>query len=191
MTTTNTTITSAAPRGRSGVQVSTVTGSRAAMGYGVTAMAIGAYQAVREDSLTIQIPADVRVMLVVFAVSMLVLVPAHLALGAFARSRRGSNIAAIGTPLLAVGALSSAVNGEDFSWFPVVAVAANALWFVGGLTLAVSLWRAGRVQRWVAAVLPLTMPVTLLLSQIGGGLLAGAFWLAVGMLMAGDRLTRR
>lgn len=166
-------------------------GARAAIGYGVFAMAMGAYQAVREDSLSVQIPTDVRVMLVGFALSLLLLVPAQLGLGAFARSPLGARTASVGTPLLAVGAMSSGLNGEDFSWFPIVAVVANGLWFVGSMTLAVSLWRAGRTPRWVAVLLPFSMLVTLFLSQVGGGLGGGAYWLVVGVLMAAGKLVRR
>lgn len=186
MTTTATT-----PASHDQLDRTTLTGGRAAIAYGAFAMAMGAYQAVREDSLTVQIPTDVRVMLVCFALSLLVLVPAQLGLGRFARSALGARTASVGTPLLAVGALSSGLNGQDFSWFPLVAVAANALWFVGSSILAVSLWRAGRVRRWVALALPVSMLATLFLSQIGGGLIGGAYWLAVGLLMAAGRLARR
>jgi hypothetical protein len=186
MTTTATT-----PASRDQLDSTTRTGSRAAIGYGAFAMAMGAYQAVREDSLTVQIPTDVRVMLVGFALSLLVLVPAQLGLGRFARSPLGARIASVGTPLLAVGAASSGLNGQDVAWFPVLAVIANALWFVGSTTLAVSLWRAGRVRRWVALLLPVSMLATLFLSQIGGGLVGGAYWLSVGLLMAAGRLAHR
>lgn len=87
--------------------------------------------------------------------------------------------------------MSSAINGQDLSWFPIVAVVANLLWFVGTLTLAVSLWRAGRVPRWVALLLPVSMPATLVLSQLGGGLVVGAFWATIGLLMTSGRLARR
>jgi hypothetical protein len=44
-------------------------------------------------------------------------------------------------------AIALATNG---SWFPVVAVAGNALWIGGTLALAAGLYRARRVQRLVA-----------------------------------------
>lgn len=166
-------------------------GIRAAVAYGVLAMAVGAAQAVRSGDTSVQIATGMRWILVVFAISLLVLVPAQLALAALARSPLGARISAVGTPLLAVGAASSAINGEDFAWFPAVAVVANALWLVGSITLGVSLWRAGRVPRWVAVALPLTMPVTLFFSQLGSGLVVGAFWLVVGLMLGGGRLARR
>lgn len=174
--------TRARPSG-SRLRVSVATGGRAALTYGFLAMAIGAAQAVRTGDTSAQIATGMRWILVVFALSLVVLVPAHLALGGFARTPLGARIAALGTPLLAVGAMSSAVNGQDLAWFPAVAVVANALWLVGSVTLGVSLWRAGRVPRWIAVLLPISMPVTLVLSQLGGGLVVGAFWVAVGVFM--------
>jgi hypothetical protein len=46
------------------------------------------------------------------------------------------------------------------------------------------------VPRWVAVLLPITMPATLVLSQAGSGLVVGAFWAVLGMLMASGRLAR-
>lgn len=166
-------------------------GARAAILYGVLAMGIGAAQAVRSGDTSVEIATGMRWILAAFAVSLLVLVPAQLALAAYARSSLGARISAVGTPLLAIGAASSAINGQDFSWFPAVAVVANALWLIGSVTLGVSLWRAGRVPRWVAGLLPVTMPLTLVTSQLGGGLGVGAFWVAVGLLMLGGRIDRR
>jgi hypothetical protein len=47
------------------------------------------------------------------------------------------------------------------------------------------------VPRWVAVLLPVSMPVTLVLSQMGSGLLVGAFWVTLGALMATGHLDRR
>ncbi len=93
--------------------------------------------------------------------------------------------------MLALGAASSAINGQDLAWFPAIAVVANALWFTGSVILGVSLWRAGRVPRWIAVLLPVSMPVTLFFSQLGSGLLVGVFWAYVGLLMLSGRLARR
>jgi hypothetical protein len=40
------------------------------------------------------------------------------------------------------------------------------------------------VARWVSIGLPLVYIATIPASQIGGGLVAGAFWIAVGTLLA-------
>ncbi|MET0840478.1 MAG: hypothetical protein ABWY19_16980, partial [Marmoricola sp.] len=126
--------------------VSRTSGGWAAIGYGVLAMAMGAAQAVRTaPDTSVQIAPGMRAMLALFAISLLVLVPAQLGLARFARRSLVGVRDSVGVPLLAVGAASSAVNGSDLSWVPVVAVIGNALWFVGSVMLAVSLWRAGRV----------------------------------------------
>ena len=187
-----TTIPDSRPRERPATRlhVSPTTGGRTALTYGFLAMVVGAAQAVRTGDTSVQIATGMRWILVVFALSLLVAVPAYLALGALARSPLGARIAAVGTPLLALGAASSAINGQDLAWFPAVAVVANALWLIGSVTLGVSLWRAGQVPRWIAGLLPVTMPVTLFLSQLGSGLVVGAFWVALGALMLSGRLTR-
>lgn len=169
-----------------------VTGGRLAVAYGVAALVMGAAQAVRPPEDTVAaIDMPMRWLLALFAVSLLLVSPAHLALARFARGPWGGRLAAVGTPLLAVGAMSSAVNGEDLAFFPAVAMVANALWLVGSVVLGVSLWKAGRVPRWVAVLLPVSMPVTLVLSQLGSGLLVGAFWVTLGALMATGHLDRR
>jgi hypothetical protein len=171
--------------------VSARLGAWSAITYGVLAMAMGAAQAVRTaPDTSVEIATTMRFMLVLFAVSLLVLVPAQLGLARFARSSLGARLASVGTPLLALGAASSAVNGSDLSWFPAVAVAGNALWFVGTVVLAVSLWRARLLPRWIPLLLPLTIPFTIFLSRIGGGLPAGAFWVAVGVVALSLRLDR-
>ena len=59
------------------------------------------------------------------------------------------------------------------------------------MLLAVSLWRAGQVRRWVVVLLPVSMPLTLVLAQAGGGLLIGAYWAAVGLMGVTGSLARR
>ena len=162
-------------------------GGRAAVTYGLLSMGVGAAQAVRSGDTSVQIAAGMRWILVVFSVSLLVLVVAHLGVARHARSAWGAVVAGLGTPLLAVGAMSSAVNGSDLSWFPMVAVVANGLWLVGSVMLGVSLWRARRVPRWTAVLLPVSMPMTLVLSQLGSGLVVGLFWVAVGSGMLAGR----
>ncbi|MDP9393954.1 MAG: hypothetical protein M3Q27_06710 [Actinomycetota bacterium] len=53
------------------------------------------------------------------------------------------------------------------SLFAAIAAVADALWVLGGIALAVSLWRAGRVAPPVAALLVLVMPSAIFLSQLG------------------------
>lgn len=177
---------------RTGGLTGPVTGGRLAIVYGVGTMIMGAVQAMRPPEDTIAaIDTPMRWLLAMFAVILVAVAPAHLSLSKFARGPWGGRLVAVGTPLLAVGAMSSAINGEDLSWFPAVAALANGLWLVGSIILGISLWRAGRVQRWIAVLLPISMPLTLVLSQLGSGLPIGAFWVAVGALMATGHLARR
>lgn len=176
---------------RSGL-TGTLWGGRLAIAYGVAALVMGAVQAIRpEEDAVAAIDTQMRWLLAMWAVSLVLVVPAYLALARFARSPWGARLVAVGTPILAAGAMSSAVNGEDLAAFPAIATVANALWLVGSVMLGVSLWRAGRVPRWVAVALPGSMPVTLVLSQMGSGLVVGAFWVALGAMLATGTLARR
>lgn len=188
---TSTTFSTLTPERSRGL-TSPVTGGRLAIVYGVGTMIMGAAQAIRppEDSIA-AIDTPMRWLLAMFAVILVAVAPAHLSLAKFAGGPWGGRLVAIGTPLLAVGAMSSAINGEDLAWFPPLAGVANLLWLVGSILLGVSLWRAGRVSRWVAVLLPVSMPLTLVLSQLGSGLPIGAFWVTVGALMATGHLARR
>jgi hypothetical protein len=69
------------------------------------------------------------------------------------------------------------------SFFPIVASLTNLAWLGGSIALAVSLYRTGRVSKRIAVGLPLVQVFALPLSMFGGGLIAGAYWVAVGYLM--------
>ena len=169
-----------------------VTGGRLAVAYGVAALVMGAAQAVRPPEDTVAaIDTPMRWLLALFAVSLLLVSPAHLALARFARGPWGGRLAAVGTPLLAVGAMSSAVNGEDLAFFPAVAMVANALWLIGVIALAVSLGRAKRVSLWIVLPLPFLQLGLLFFSQIGGAVPAGLFLVAVGAVFLAGRIASR
>lgn len=166
-------------------------GAVAALVAGVGSLAIGVTQAMYPQDLDPAIDPRTRVILVGFTLVLWALVPVHLRLAARARSRWGAWLAAVGTPLLSVGTITSAARGLDLEIFPTIAIAANALWFVGSVALAVSLWRAGRVPRWVSLGLLLVVPCSLLLSQMGGAVVPGVFLVVLGLLLLGGRLDRR
>jgi hypothetical protein len=90
--------------------------------------------------------------------------------------------------LLAITCVTSLANGKDLDFFIVVAPLTNAAWFFGSIALAVSLKRAGTVSKTVYVGLPLAWVATIPLSTLGGGLLAGAYWMWVAYLLAEDRL---
>jgi hypothetical protein len=78
------------------------------------------------------------------------------------------------------------VNGHDLGLFNVVAPLTNGAWLVGSIILAVSLKRAGRVPTAVAIGLPIAWVATIPLATVGGGVISGAYYLALGYLLAND-----
>jgi hypothetical protein len=124
------------------------------------------------------------------AASLVLVAPGFFALARYARSDTGATAAAIGTTVLGVTCLTSIANGEDLALFNLLAPLTNAAWLFGSIALAVSLRRAGRVPAAVAFALPLTWVAALPLSSLGGGLLAGAYWIAVGYLLTDGAIER-
>jgi hypothetical protein len=72
----------------------------------------------------------------------------------------------------------------------VVAPVANALWAGGWIALAVLLLRRRLVHRAVAIGLPLTWVATIPPATLGGCLLSGAYWMALGVALATGALWR-
>jgi CDP-diglyceride synthetase len=130
--------------------------------------------------------ASEYVTLATLVVALLGIAPGFQALARYARDRRGAIAASAGTVLLALTCVTSLVNGEDLSVFAVIAPLTNAAWFFGSIALAVSLKRAGRVPRAIYVGLPLAWVATIPLSTLGGGLVAGAFWMAVAYMVASE-----
>jgi hypothetical protein len=120
-------------------------------------------------------------------------VPGTIALGRRAGTllgRRAATVAVVGQLALAATCTVSNINGGDPSWFIVAAPLSNLLWGGGWVALAVALWRSGAVARGFAVGLPLCWIALLPLSSLGGALLAGGYWLALGTLMAAGTLRR-
>ncbi|GAA4513694.1 hypothetical protein GCM10023096_24130 [Nonomuraea ferruginea] len=162
---------------------------------GGLAMAVtGVMQAMRPMDDDPRVLGEEHLLLGLFAASLILLVPGLVAL-----ARHGGRTALVGAVvvsaghvLLAFGATSSNLRGEDYAWFPFVAVPANLGMLVGAIMMAVSLWRAGQVPRAVAAALPALWACEIILAQLGGGLIAGLYWLVVGVLLtSGTWRTRR
>ena len=129
--------------------------------------------------------------LVLLASSLVLIAPAILALGRRVERRAPSRIVAGCMLVIATAGTISNIRGGDASWFDPVAAAANLTWLVCTVWLAVELFRANAVARWVSVGLPLVYLATIPASQVGGGLVAGAFWIAVGALLATGTLERR
>ncbi|MEV4225463.1 hypothetical protein [Nonomuraea sp. NPDC049725] len=170
----------------------TAAGLLASLG-GLAMAATGVMQAVRPTDTDPRVLGEEHLILALFAASLLLLIP-----GLFALARRGARAARIAAGVvsaghlpLAFGATASNLNGEDFAWFAYVAVPANLAMLAGSITMAVSLWRAGTVPRLVSAALPVLWLCEIILAQLGGGLIAGVYWLAVGALLTSGTLSVR
>jgi hypothetical protein len=163
----------------------------AALGCAVASAAVGTTQLLFPQDTLAAIEPRTRVLLVTTAAVLWTLPVLHARLAAAARGPWGARVASAGAVLLGAGMVSSAVNGEDLAFFPAVATVANALWFLGSVALAVSLWRAGRVPRPIAGLFVLVMPCTIFLSQMGGGILAGAYLASLGLLLVRGGLEAR
>ncbi|SHN46480.1 hypothetical protein SAMN05443668_11616 [Cryptosporangium aurantiacum] len=164
-----------------------------AAGLGAVASAIaGAIQATRPTDTDPLIDGGEHVGLTLVALALVLWIPGYLRLtdGTSRVGRAGGVAAAIGCALLAFGMTATNLHGQDYSWFPAVAVPANLLWLVGSILLAVGTWRARTLPKPLAAALPVIWLTSIILSQLGGNLIAGALWgvLAYRMATARDRV---
>ena len=128
-----------------------------------------------------------------FIVALLAIAPSFIALARRARSRAATwaaLAAAAGTTILGLTSVTSIVNGHDLALFNVLAPLTNAAWLLGSAVLAISLKRARTVPAAVAIALPLTWVATIPLGTFGGGVIAGAYYLTTGYLMASNAIER-
>ena len=122
-----------------------------------------------------------------FVVALVSAAPTFLALSRRARSdaaAKAAVAAAAGMAVLGLTSIASIVNGHDLGLFNVVAPVTNGAWLVGSIVLAVSLKRAGKVPTAIAVGLPITWVATIPLATVGGGVISGAYYLALGYLLA-------
>jgi hypothetical protein len=129
-----------------------------------------------------------------FTVFLISIAPSFIALarrGRSALAARAAVAAAGGTLVLGLTSITSLINGHDLGLFNVIAPLTNAAWLFGAITIAVSLKRAGRVSTAVAVGLPIAWVATIPLATLGGGVIAGAYYLAIGYLLVNDAIERR
>ena len=129
-----------------------------------------------------------------FAVFLIGVAPSFIALARRARSRLAANSAvAAGAATLVLGltSITSIVNGHDLGLFNVIAPLTNAAWLIGSIIIAVALKRAGKVSTVVAVGLPIAWVATIPLATVGGGVIAGAYYLAIGYLLVNNAIERR
>ena len=128
-----------------------------------------------------------------FIVALISVAPSFLALARRARpgfATKAALAAAAGTTVLGLTSITSIVNGRDLSLFNVLAPLTNGAWLFGSIILAASLKRAGKVPTAVAVGLPIAWVATIPLATLGGAVIAGAYYLTVGYLLANDAIER-
>lgn len=163
----------------------------AALVAGILSIVIGVLQFLFPQDEDPAIDPRTRLILVMFTLSLWALAVLFVGLARYARSSWGAFVAAAGTVLLTLGTITSAVNGIDLDFFPIVAMAANALWLIGVIGLTVSLVRARRMSLWLVLPLPFVQVLLLFFSQMGGGVPAGLFVSTLGIvLLAGGAESR-
>ena len=169
----------------------TLAGRAAALG-GAVLCSLGALMAthphVHEHKVA---SATEHAILVLLASALVLLAPGVLALGARLTRRTPANIVAGCMLVIAAAGTISNIRGGDAAWFDPVAGVTNAVWLACTVWLAVALHRSRAVARWIAIGLPFAYVATIPASKAGGGLVAGAFWIAVGALLATGTLARR
>jgi hypothetical protein len=129
-----------------------------------------------------------------FTVFLIAVAPSFIALARHARSRlalKAGVAAAAGTLVLGLTSIASLINGHDLGVFNVIAPPTNAAWLFGSIIIAVALKRAGTVSTALAIGLPIAWVATIPLATVGGGVIAGAYYLAIGYLLVNDAIERR
>jgi len=103
------------------------------------------------------------------------------------KSARYAGAAAFaGTLLLGLTSITSLVNGTDLGLFNLLAPITNAGWFVGSLVLCVALLRAKRLPAALAIGLVVAYVAAIPLATLGGGLIAGVYFVTLAYRVLGD-----
>jgi hypothetical protein len=165
--------------------------ARCAMGASAALAVMGIVQITDEQSSQTTVVGIEHVTLAGLTATLLLLLPMTIWLGRIAGRPRFAAISATGMTALAALTVVSNVRGEDPSFFAAVAVPSNLLWLGGWVALAIVLKRSGRVPAAVAIGLPISWVLSLPLSQFGGPLLGGAYWVVVAWLLTNGELVRR
>jgi hypothetical protein len=171
-------------------KITTALAAKAARGAAVAFAACGVVQLVHSQHTGTKVVGLAgHLNLGFFIVALLCLAPVFGVLAGYASGTvapKAARVAAAGTTVLGVTCITSLVMGHDGPWFVVVAPITNAAWLFSSIAIAVGLKRAGRLPAWLAIGLPLSWIVALPLSNFGGGLVAGAYWLFVAVALSGE-----
>jgi hypothetical protein len=123
-------------------------------------------------------------------VALALTIPMYLLLGRLAGAPRARIAAVVPQIVLGLMCVVSVINGEDASFFNAVAPLCLITWLGASIVLARGLRRRAAVPAPVALALPVLLVTSFALSPVGGGLLTGAYWIAVASLLNRGALAR-
>lgn len=124
-----------------------------------------------------------------FAAAQLLTAQIHRHLGRMGDAARAGLAVAVALTVLGSISAYSTVNGEDASFFNVVAPLCLLTWLAGSVMIARGLRRTEAVPKAVALALPALFVTTIPLSVIGGPLLTGVYWMVVGSRLGAVRVS--
>lgn len=153
------------------------------------AIAVGVTQVLHPPDTDPAIEPRTAAVLVGSSAMLWALVVLYHRLAATLGSLLSARVASTGTVLLSVGMLSSAVNGEDLSVFPAIAMVANRCGARARSVRPPRCGAAGRCpDRWWRC--SRSSRRSLFLSQMGGGVPVGAYLAVLGWLLLRAQLDR-
>jgi hypothetical protein len=126
---------------------------------------------------------------VVFIIALAATIPGLIGLHTFARDRYGKagtagfGMAVTGTALMAISALATLFAGQNSLGSAFLVGMLLAL--VGYIVLGIMVLRGKVLPAWGGLALILGFPISIFLSALGGGILLGLAWLAVGYYLSG------
>jgi hypothetical protein len=160
------------------------TAALAAMAAGVVFAVGGFIQLTDSQSSQTTVVGIEHLGLATFTAYLVLLIPVVAFLAKLAgRTRVPVAVPIAGLACLALLTVTSNVRGEDLGIFPFIAIPTNLMIFAGLIALGVALKRNGTFPRAMAIALPLTWIFGLPLSSVGGMVVAGAYWFALGWML--------
>jgi hypothetical protein len=90
-------------------------------------------------------------------------------------------LAGSGQILVSIGVGVALVTGADPEWFVFLGLPGNLLAWIGYAWLGLWAWRRRALPRWVAVLLIVSVPVTLVLADLGGSALTALLWCGIGV----------
>jgi hypothetical protein len=155
------------------------TAALTAMGAAAAMAASGLIQLTDAQSSEATVVGIEHVTLAALTATLVLLVPMLLLLARAAGRPWAGRLAAAGMLALAPLTVVSNVRGEDPGFFAAVAVPSNLLWLAGSVVIGLGLRRTRAVPGAVAVAVPVAWFLALPLSALGGGIVAGAIWVAI------------